>query len=340
MVGVGVNSNAGVTGQIVIDERNFDWRQVPTSFDDILNGTAWRGGGQGFRIEALPGTVLQRYMVSFTEPYLFDMPISMSLSGFYFDRNYRDWTETRIGGRLGFGYRLTHDLSLSLTTRAESVEVRRPRVLTVPDLNAALGKNNIFSERVSVVHDTRDIPFAPTEGHYLELAYEQVFGAFSYPRAEIDFRQYFLMRERPDGSGRHTLAFSGRLGVSGGQTPIMERFFAGGYSTMRGFDFRGATPRINDIAVGGDFRFLGSVEYLFPLTADDMLKGVVFTDFGTVEESVKIVGDDYRVTVGFGLRISIPAMGQAPIALDLGIPIARESTDDIRNFSFFIGLGR
>ena len=36
--------------------------------DDILNGKAFRGAGQGFRMEALPGRDYQRYMVQFTEP--------------------------------------------------------------------------------------------------------------------------------------------------------------------------------------------------------------------------------------------------------------------------------
>jgi len=52
MFGVAVNSDAGVTGQITIDERNFDITRVPTSWDDFVNGSAFRGAGQGFRIEA------------------------------------------------------------------------------------------------------------------------------------------------------------------------------------------------------------------------------------------------------------------------------------------------
>src|SRR5690606_20106186 len=30
MVGVGVNSDAGVVGQILLDERNFDWKRLPS----------------------------------------------------------------------------------------------------------------------------------------------------------------------------------------------------------------------------------------------------------------------------------------------------------------------
>ena len=69
MFGVTVNSNAGLIGNIVVQERNFDITNPPTSWDDFAIGRAWRGGGQSFRIEAQPGTVLQRYLVSFTDPY-------------------------------------------------------------------------------------------------------------------------------------------------------------------------------------------------------------------------------------------------------------------------------
>ncbi len=47
-LGVGVNSDAGVIGNVVIDERNFDWRKFPTSWADLPN--AFRGGGQRLRI--------------------------------------------------------------------------------------------------------------------------------------------------------------------------------------------------------------------------------------------------------------------------------------------------
>jgi outer membrane protein insertion porin family len=340
MFGVGVNSDAGVTGQITVDERNFNIARPPTSFADIVNGTAWRGAGQGFRFEAMPGSQLQRYLVSFTEPYLFDTPISFSSSGYYFDRRYFDWTESRLGGRLGLGYRITPDLSLASSFRAESVEITDPRVPGVADLDAVVGDNDLFTGRVALTHDTRDIPFSPTEGHYLELAYEQGFGEFDYPRGELDYRQYFLLRERPDGSGRHTLAYNFRFGVSGSDTPLFERFYAGGYTTLRGFNFRGASPVESGVTVGGNFQMLSSVEYQFPLTADDMLKGDVFTDFGTVERDIEINPENYRVAPGFGLRIFVPAMGPAPIALDFAFPVATAETDRERMFSFFMGFGR
>jgi outer membrane protein insertion porin family len=69
-----------------------------------------------------------------------------------------------------------------------------------------------------------------------------------------------------------------------------------------------------------------------------MLHGVVFCDFGTVETSVKI--DDFRVTPGVGLRVTVPAMGPAPIALDFGFPVAKAEFDDEQVFSFSVGFLR
>ena len=65
MLGVAVNSDAGLVGQILLDERNFDWTRYPTSWNDFLDGRAWRGAGQHFRLEAAPGTEVQRYLASF-----------------------------------------------------------------------------------------------------------------------------------------------------------------------------------------------------------------------------------------------------------------------------------
>ncbi|MBM4093659.1 MAG: hypothetical protein FJ276_30275, partial [Planctomycetes bacterium] len=340
MFGAGINSDAGVTGQIIIDERNFDLFGFPRSWADLWSGEAWRGRGQGFRIEAVPGNRVQRYLVSFTEPYLFSTPVSMSVSGFLYDRGFYDWTESRVGGQLGFGYRLTPDLSASAALRLEDVKIRNPRVIGVEELDRVIGSNDIYSGQFTLRHDTRDLPFMPTEGHLIELSFEQVFGSYDYPKGDVEYRRYFLVRERPDGSGRHTLAVSLGAGVSGSQTPIFENYFAGGFSTLRGFEFRGASPIEQTVTVGGRFRTLGSVEYTMPLTADDMIKAVAFCDFGTVERDVRIDWDNFRVAPGFGFRISVPALGPAPLAFDFAFPVAKADTDDTEVFSFFFGFGR
>ncbi len=376
MFGVGVNSDAGLVGNIVLDERNFDWRRPPTSFEDFRNGTAFRGAGQRFRIDASPGSEVNRYLMSFQEPYLFDSPISLGLSGSYFDRRFRDWDEQRLGGRVSLGWQwVERDLAANVAYRGENVKITdapagleipgSPAVPAVPDdpltpgvdesmpaipaipaippnadLAEALGTNSLHGFKFTLINDTRDNAFLPTQGRYLEMSGEYVTGTFDYPRVEADFRRFFLLKERPDHSGRHVLSLSSAIGWLGDDAPIYEHFFAGGFSTMRGFDFRGASPvdTARNVEVGGHFQWLNSVQYLFPVTADEMLHGVVFCDFGTVERDVTI--EDFRVVPGVGLRVTVPALGPAPIALDFGWALNENPNDDKQVFSFSMGFGR
>ena len=351
MIGAGVNSNAGLVGNIVIDEQNFDLFRLPQSWDDFRNGTAFRGAGQRFRLEAAPGTQLQRYTATFQEPYLFDTRIGLSTSASYYTRYFYDWAEARVGGRVGLGYQFQFapDLSINGAFRGESVDVYNPRLRT-PAINKMLGTNSVFGFSGGIIHDTRDSPFLPTQGHLATFEFEQVIGTFVYPRGILEGRQYFLLSERADGSGRHVLSFGSVLGMSGPDTPAYDNFFAGGYNTIRGFTFRGASPRQlangasptsagqNAAIIGGPFQWLNTIEYLFPITADDTLRGVVFTDFGTVESNVSI--NQMRVAPGVGLRITLPAMGPAPIALDFAVPVAYAPYDNQQLFSFFVGFAR
>jgi outer membrane protein insertion porin family len=339
MIGAGVNSNAGLVGNIVIDEQNFDLFRLPRSWDDIRNGTAFRGAGQRFRLEAAPGTQLQRYTATFQEPYLFDTRIGLSTSASYFTRYFYDWAEERLGGRVGLGYQFAFapDLSVNVGFRGENVDIFQPRVL-VPDIVNMLGTNSVYGFSGGIIHDTRDSPFLPTQGHLATFEFEQVIGTFVYPRGVLEGRQYFLVNERPDGSGRSVLSVGSVLGMSGPDTPAYDNFFAGGYNTLRGFAFRGASPRQGNAIVGGPFQWLNTVEYMFPITANDSLRGVVFTDFGTVEPNVTI--DQMRVSPGFGLRITLPAMGPAPIALDFAFPVVYAPDDNKQLFSFFVGFAR
>jgi len=342
MFGVGVNSEAGLVGSIVLDEQNFDWTRFPSGFGDIRDGTAWRGAGQRFRLEAVPGTEVQRYMINFQEPYLLNSSISLGLSGYFFDRNYRYWNEERVGGRVSMGYQFNHDLSLTGAFRGMKINVNNPVSPAPTELTDVVGDSSLYGFGLQLTHDTRDSSFLPTEGHYMQLGVEQVIGTYQYTRGEVDLRRYLLLHQRPDGSGRHVLSFGGRMSVTGNDTPIYEHYFAGGFSTIRGFAFRGASPHdpATGVEIGGEFMLLASLEYLFPITADDMLRGVVFCDTGTVEPTINDWDEKYRVAPGFGLRITIPAMGPAPIALDFAFPVEQNEGDRIQNFSFFVGFGR
>ena len=171
-----------------------------------------------------------------------------------------------------------------------------------------------------------------------EAKCQQAFGEFNYSRLEANGSQYFTVRERADGFGKHIVQLYGSVAWSGNDTPIFERYYAGGYSSFRGFAFRGVSPVQGGMKVGGNFMALGTVEYMLPVTASDQIRMVGFTDFGTVQQNVGF--EDFRVSAGVGFRLVIPAMGPAPIAFDFAWPIVDQKTDTRRMFSFYVGFTR
>ena len=340
-IGVGVNSDAGLVGSIVIDEQNFDPFRYPSGWEDFRNGTAFRGGGDQLRIELAPGTEVQNYVISLRNPYLLDTPVSFTNSASYYERYYDNWTDTRVSGSSGLGYYFTPDLMGNIGAVIERVKISAPTVPTPPEVNNALGWSFEGGVTTGFSHDTRDNAFMPGAGHLIRYSFEYLWGRFDYPVQKIDLRQYFTLGERPDGSGKQVLGVGLTTGFAGNQTPVFDTFYAGGFSSLRGFAFRGVSPLDEGVAVGGDFEFLGTVEYNMPVTADDVVRAVAFVDFGTVEASVDhIDGKDIRVAPGVGLRIQIPALGAAPIALDLAFPLNKLPGDQGQLFSFSLGVAR
>ena len=335
------NSENGIVGQFTVDEKNFDITRWPRNLSEIKDGTAFRGGGQTFHLELVPGANLERYLVSITEPNLLGSDITFSASAYLYDRMYWDWDEHRAGGKFSIGRRLTPYLSINAGVRLESVTVDNPRLDTSTELNNSLGTSNLYLGNVGIVRDTRDSMLQATTGSLFSLNYSQAFGDYSYSRGDLDLRTYRLLYQRPDGSGRHTVSFGTKLGFTGNSTPIFENYFAGGFSTLRGFDFRGASPLQDGVRVGGEFQWLNTVEYMFPLTASDTLKGVIFCDYGTVEEDIEINSDNFRVAPGFGFRVSMPGAGiGAPLAFDFAFPVASADGDEEKIFSFYLGVLR
>jgi outer membrane protein insertion porin family len=349
MFGVGVNSDAGLQGSVVINERNFDIMRPPTSWEDIWDGRAWRGAGQEFRVELVPGTEVQRYSVTWRDPYIFDTNFSLSVSGYFFERVYNEYTEERTGTRetlshkIGnlFNWQEAQYWSANIGFRIENVNVSNieapPSGFGVPpvDFTSVQGNNFLVALRAGLSRDARDSFLRPTEGSL----FEEVTGDHTYPLVNADFNKFWTVFERADNSGRHVLAFRSQFGWAGDNTPVYDRYYAGGFQSMRGFEFRGVGPEVDGYKIGGDFMFLNSLEYQIPIKANDSIYLVAFLDTGTVESRIN-QWTDYRVATGVGIRFTVPMLGPVPIALDFGIPIVRAPQDNGQVFSFWLGFYR
>ncbi|MDR3108114.1 MAG: BamA/TamA family outer membrane protein [Planctomycetaceae bacterium] len=343
MVSLSVNSDSGLVGRIMLEEQNFDICRPPKNpfrLEDWRN--AYRGRGQTFRIEAMPGEYTSRYQVTWGTPYLFNLDYSFNSSAYYYQRYYDEWSEERLGGSITIGKNWTKDFSTALSFDGANVKLYHPAAPVSYDLMRSLGNNAYYAFGLSATHDTRNSPYLPSEGHMVTAGVDQVIGTDTFVRGHYDVRQYFMLRERPDRSGRWVLGLRSSASIAESNAPIYERYFAGGYTNLRGFEFRKVTPRdpLNFAPIGGTLEFYNSAELVFPLTADDMVHGLFFVDSGTVQRNADKWDDEYRVSVGFGFRITIPFMGPAPIALDFGFPITKGEYDKLQLFTFSMGFMR
>lgn len=332
-----VNSDAGVNGSVVVNQRNFDITRFPTSLDDLFGGKAFRGGGQEMRIEAMPGTQLQRYSVTFREPYFLDSRFGLTASGYYYQRAFAEYTEDRMGVRAGLDYRFL-DSNLwraTFSTRLEDVNIRDLSIFSGPKLLGDAGHATVLGLRAGVNRDSRDSYLLPTRGSVLDVGVEQVLGSESFPIATAEYSHYSTVWERKDGSGKQVLANRSQLTAMGANAGVYERIFAGGFRSLRGFTFRGVSPTENELHVGGTFAWLNTHEYQIPLLANDKLWAVAFCDHGTVNNTYGLA--PYRVSVGAGLRVVVPAMGPMPIALDFAVPLRKDPMDNKQLFSFYVG---
>ena len=177
--------------------------------------------------------------------------VSLGLSGFYYDGG------TTSGTRSG-----SAAASPGLPVHARPVRQRRlPRregqhlrpdrayAPASPSWTTPWATTASTASEAGLSHDTRDSTFLATEGHLIELSFEQVVGTFSYPRVDIDVRKYFLLHQRPDGSGRHVLSLCRAVRLDRRRhadlRPLLRRrlFDAARLRLPRGLAARSATGR-------------------------------------------------------------------------------------------------
>lgn len=339
MFGVGVNSNTGLVGTIVLNERNFDLFNPPTSVQDLLNGRAFRGAGQNFRITAMPGSIMQMYNFAFMEPYLFDTRVSFLEDAYFRMMFFNEYEEQRTGNRIQFGYQLSPFWSALIGTRVENVHVGNLPNGDPIDYTSVQGNNFQIGFPITLTRDTRDSLIRPTQGSQIRATYEELTGEFTFGVFNLLVNKFFTTYHRPDGSGRHVLVARSQFGVASDNTPVYERFFAGGFTTIRGFQWRGVGPNTNGFFKGGDMLLLNSLEYQIPVTANDQIFVVGFVDSGTVSPRITDF-ENYAVSAGFGVRFTVPMLGPVPIALDFGFPLFKPPGDVTQVFNFWMGFTR
>ena len=342
LIGFGVSTDSGVMGSLTIENRNFDLLDWPRTWGEFWRGQAFRGDGQRLRFQAEPGSEVTRFHIDFTEPYLWDKPLRYDLSLYLFQRGRDAWDEERLGITTSISKRFVggrlDGWAIEGALRVEAINVSNLRPLAAQDIYDARGDSFLTSLKGTIVRDTTDSRLVPSEGYRVAVGWEQVGalgGDHNFGRPTLSAAWYKTVRT--DIFDRKSI-FATRLdsGYTVGDAPMFERYYGGGFGSVRGFDFRGISPRagIFDDAVGGKFILLTGAEYSVPIYGQN-IRGVAFLDMGTVEREFEI--RSWRAAVGFGLRVNINFFGPVPFVFDFGWPILKDADDGTRVFNFSFG---
>ena len=341
MLGAGVASDSGLIGQFRYDQRNFDISDVPESWTELIMGKAFKGAGQQLSISASPGTVQSTFSVSFTESYLYDKPISLQTRFSGFERRYESYDEGRLKGYVAFEKRYQSKWRRGFSFRLEEVKVSDIEFDAPKEIKDVRGRNNLAGVRVFVRKDTTGNRFMPYEGYHFNAGYEQVGGDYTFGILDGTHRWYKTLHE--DLAERKTiLEMKLHAGtIIGSDAPPFEKFYGGGTSSIRGFQYRGVSTRGLQTGpgatgekkdpIGSDWIVTGSAEVAVPLAAD-VFSALFFVDAGMIDSGGP------RASVGTGLQILLPQwFGPVPMRFELATPVLKEKEDDKQVFSFSVG---
>lgn len=264
---VGFSSDLGAVANLAVTKRNFDWTDWPEKFSDILSGKAFTGAGQTFSMELAPGEDYSAYRLAFTEPWLFDKPITFGWDLFLtkFQRFDYDVDREGLNFTLGRRWRVTGKTidtvyGITGTTRLEKVDVSNIDPETAPTAFLSEGDNSLIAERLTFKIDRTDRADDPSSGWYAQVSTEYGFaGDIQLWKNELEAKAFWeIMKDDNDRS--HILSVGGRTALvdtlGGSETaernllgtsfvPVYEKYFAGGGSSasaVRGFEYGGVGP--------------------------------------------------------------------------------------------------
>ncbi|GIW23200.1 MAG: hypothetical protein KatS3mg068_2207 [Candidatus Sericytochromatia bacterium] len=201
---------------------------------------------------------------------------------------------------------------------------------------------------LSLSYDTRDFVANPHNGWNNIISLEPSLGDINYWKIFTSFNRYIPMPI--PFINNWTIAFGSRLGMLIGdpaKISIYERFFSGGFDTIRGWPENGY--------LSGENVFVGSAEIRFPIY--NIVSGVLFFDFGNFwnqnwqvtdanVNDAKVNGQlldpslkNYFLRYGFGagLRLDTPL---GSIRMDYGIRDISRLFDLNKGANFHFNIGQ
>ena len=302
---------------------------------DLTNPPSFSGGGQQFRLRLHLGTRRTQYSLSFTDPEILGYPLAFGVD--LSDESYTysggtDYTEQTQGAQIRLAKILSPFVSVRTALRYRNMDISDTDLQELSIYERLKGGDTTISSIWGINRTTLDRKYDPSRGstHDLHLELAGVGGDNHFVKLEHDSTWYKALGEER----KWVFSYRTREGIaipysSPDLLPLSDRFFAGGTSTVRGYDSRDIGPQAKrytffgpDERIGGELRLINNAEVKYKLT--EMFRLYAFVDAGGVwEDPSDFDFGDVRFGAGIGFGVDIPKMG--PVRVDLGVPLNADS---------------
>jgi outer membrane protein insertion porin family len=284
--GAGVSQYEGFFGQLAFQTSNF------------------MGRGETFSVSAQQGNLAKNYQVGFTEPFLFDRPITAGVDVFHQSIQYQlQFTQISTGMSTVWGFPAGPFSRWFLNYSYQDVKVtdvnpaytstqfteNNPFLADTLLLNQDGQERRISKIGPSFVYNTVDNPIFPTNGKRFSTSvdFAGIGGNSKFVNPKVEGIWYFQQSHRTSLGLRAAAEYIRPYG--GTKLPIFEKLFLGGEYSIRGYDLRSVGPRdpTTQLVVGGNKSLLFNAEYMITIAGPVRL--VLFYDAGQVQD----VGDSF-----------------------------------------------
>ena len=327
--GAGVSQYDGVFGQLSFSTANF------------------MGRGETFTISMQSGARASDYQIAFTEPFLFDRPITGSIDLHKRDIQYLyQFTQGSTGGNVTLGFRVANfsnmyvnysydrvyvsDLSEAFFVGTDCIfaeggcqvldvktltEDQRRIIDSSPYLKDALlvgqgGRRAISKITPTFSLNSIDNPITPVTGrrYTASLGLAGIGGNTRYLNPTVE-GVWFLRHTARTSLGLRAQAEYIRTFNASSPLPIFERLVLGGGYSVRGYDLRTIGPQDpnSGIVIGGNKSLLFNTEYL--ISVGGPVRLILFYDAGQVKDTgARFASRDFITSTGMEVRFFMPVL--------------------------------
>lgn len=288
------------------------------------------------------------YSFSYNNPYYTIDGISRGFS-LYFretdaaEANISSYTSDQYGVSVNYGFPLSEFNRASLAIAYENTQIHTS-TLTPQSINDFLSSNtdqfDIYKLTLGWSRDTRNRTIFADDGLLINASNTIALPGSGLEYYKVDFRAMKFLPLTKD----LTLLLKGSLGYGDSYSdttklPFFEHYYAGGSSSVRGYEGNSLGPQEGNVSQGGTLKVVGNIELIVPVPFVDednrSLRLSGFYDIGNVfTTSSDFESDELRTSAGVALIWMSPI---APLTFSYGFPLNDKEGDELQRFQFTLG---